>query len=106
MKYMQFLGLGLFIALGAGCSGDTEIAKSEALIQQFKCSVTSLPANADFMDSFSFNAMQNDKDKANFWLSNYKKGMNDFNKPISEVIEGQLKLYQSSCESLGGHLVG
>lgn len=66
---------------------------------------TSVPEDADITVRYNFNAMQDDKDKVNTWLAHYKDGVNEFNSPISEVIQSQLKVYSSSCESLGGHLV-
>ncbi|WP_281963607.1 hypothetical protein [Acinetobacter johnsonii] len=105
MKKLSSVFLGLFIAVGVGCGDDPEIAKAEQLISKFNCSVTSVPEDADITVRYNFNAMQDDKDKVNTWLAHYKNGLNEFNSPISEVIQSQLKVYSSSCESLGGHLV-
>ena len=105
MKKLSLVFLGLFITISVGCGDDPEIAKAEQIITQFKCSVTSVPEDADITVRYNFNAMQDDKDKVNVWLAHYKDGVHEFKSPISEVIQSQLNVYSSSCESLGGHLI-
>lgn len=105
MKKLSSVFLGLFIAVSVGCGDDPETAKAEQLISKFNCSVTSIPEDADVTVRYNFNAMQDDKDKANTWLDHYKNGQREFNVPISQTIQSQLDVYTSSCESLGGHLV-
>lgn len=109
MKKLTLILSSLFAVFIVGCdsttSTNTELMKAESLMGRFSCSITSVAEDADAMDNFNFNAMQNDKDKVNTWLANYKNGQHEFNSPISEVIQSQLEVYTSSCESLGGHLV-
>lgn len=105
MRKLMSVFACLFIVLSIGCSADPEIAKAEQLIRKFNCSVSSLPENAQITEHYNFNAMQDDKDKANTWLAHYKNGSNEFQSPISSVIQSQLKVFESSCNSLGGHLV-
>lgn len=105
MKKLTSALFGLYVILAGGCATDPEIKKAEQLINKFNCSVTSIPDNADITTRYNFNAMQDDKEKANKWLANYKNGVQEFNSPISDTIQSQLKVFKSSCESLGGHLV-
>ena len=101
---LRILPFALTLLLAA-CSQNPDLKKAEQLVKEFNCSVTHIASDANIIDQYNFNAMQSDKEKVEFWLSNYKKGMNDFNQPLSEIITRQLEVFTSSCESLGGHLV-
>ena len=98
-----FLGLSI-ASLVSGCA-DTEIKRSQNILKKFNCSVTSLPPNSSMIDTYNFNSMQNDKEKISAWIENYKKGMKNFNEPLDSITQKQLELFESSCKSLGGHLI-
>lgn len=74
----------------------------ENLLHKFQCDLNDTSVSNDYKNSFEYSSMQNDIDKVNTWVKNYKNGMPDFNIPIEDVVSQQLQLFRSSCEALGG----
>ncbi|WP_372403725.1 hypothetical protein ACDW34_17190 [Acinetobacter piscicola] len=74
----------------------------ENLLHKFQCDLNGTSVSNDYKNSFEYSSMQNDIDKVNTWVKNYKNGMPDFNIPIEDVVSQQLQLFRSSCEALGG----
>lgn len=76
-----------------------------SLLKKFKCDLENIPnLSKDYKNSFEYISMQNDIDKVNLWVKNYKNGISDFDIPIEDVVAKQLELFESSCEYLGGKL--
>lgn len=75
-------------------------------MKSFKCNLNKPSVSKDYKNSFEYISMQNDIDKVNLWVKNYKNDASEFDVPIEEVVSQQLRLYKkSSCEALGGELI-
>lgn len=88
-KSLKFFAYIILVTLN-GCGDKPEHARAKQLINEFNCPT----ANGVWS-----NFMKSDKEKAQTFLKNYEKGLHLFNKPIDEIIDGQLQQFQEACDS-------